>query len=84
MHCVMALESLFREDEGNRKRVADIEGRGSSIRKCISWDSSVSKNRSNISLEQVKAEGDITVDDEELLLPHVTAKYQAGEASFSG
>lgn len=83
-HCVMALESLCREDERNRQRVVEIDQWGVSLVKSMSMDSDPVSKRSYDGTERVNEDGDIVVEEEEVLLPHVTANFRHGEALFPG
>lgn len=87
-HCVMALESLCREDERNRQRVVDIDTGHVSGDKQVSVDDSVGINKSSdddhFNGKCVNEDGDIVVDEEEILLAHTTSNFRHGEALIPG
>lgn len=84
-HCIMALESLCRQDERNRQRVIDVDALGRGFCNSLSADSVVvSKPSEDYEEELMNEDGDIIVDEEENLLPHVTANFRHGGALFPG
>lgn len=87
-HCVMALESLCREDKRNRQRIVDIENGHVFQHNSRTLHSSIAvtrpSNEDRVTNKRVSEDGDIVVDQEEILLAHTTADYRHGQALVSG
>lgn len=87
-HCVMALESLCREDERNRQRIVDIETGHVYQHNYHTIHPSMTLTRSSdedhATNKRVNEDGDIVVDEEEILLAHTTADYRHGQALIPG
>lgn len=82
--CVMALEALCREDERNRQRVIDVDHTGTSFTNSMSTDSVGVSKRSDDDPERVNEDGDIVVEEEEILLPNASTNFRHGGALFPG
>lgn len=85
--CVLALESLCKEDERNRQRLADIdnlattslESRSSPIESMPKLEIEVEEED-----ETLNEDGDVIVDEEQVLVADVTAKFRHGDALCPG
>lgn len=89
IHCVMALESLCREDERNRQRIVDIEFGPNCRHKQTNPNgvvvpTSTEQNHDLSNGSYVNEEGDIVVDEEEILLEYTTSDFCHGGALIPG
>lgn len=83
--CVMALESLCREDERNRQRVVDLDLSPVILPKSFSASSMALTPRTiEGSVEQVNEDGDVVVEEEQILIPNLTANFRHGGALCPG
>lgn len=87
---LLALESLCRDDERNRKRLIEVERvaggwlslpGGDSVSDFDSVPSRVSGVEEE---EELNEDGDVVVDEEEILVVGLTTKFQHGAALFPG
>lgn len=85
--CVLALESLCREDERNRQRLVDIDNLATArVANRSGPTESIPKLEIEVEEEDetVNEDGDVIVDEEQLLVADVTAKFRHGAALCPG
>lgn len=83
--CVMALESLCKDDERNRQRIIDIDETGMSFPNNSSIPSlAFSKPSEEDEEENLNEHGDVVVDEEQLLASDVSVNFRHGQALCPG